>query len=742
LKNRLPKLNVIKSINSHLLTLLPLQEQHDVDELPATDLLRGERFDVMAKYIYAKLRLLNAADGWRSKVYYELQKVFGGFKEGDGSGKNSYRDYVNAFDNLLNSMIAEGFKNKEGFLPIGNDNIIIDGAHRLAASLLLGQCVPVIRFNIEPAKYDYKYFLARGLAPEVADAMALEFCRLSPNMVIAVVFPVAHGRDHEILEILSDYGQIIYEKQVVFSEIGRHNLIRQLYRNESWLGMDGEITPGLRHHVDQRFLNNRPTKFYFFVCMDLSKLKQAKARVRALFDLKNDSIHINDTYEETIRIAEQILTPNSIHFLNHAQPWVSRAFVSMFREYQTMIKQQGLDREKFCIDSGSVLAVYGLRDTNDLDYLHLGDEIALTPDSKISDHATELIYHGITLGDLLFDPENYFYYDGMKFVALGQLRKMKASRNEAKDIRDVFLIDSLSKDISNFYKLRNKLRFWVKKIYEMIVHFELWQLKLLLPESLHPIARFIYHAPFFIREILRPKERQIKYKGFILYYGRGTCSIVSVYTGKTYKPELTWKILETLKKKENPVFLDIGADNGLIIFNILASLPHTQIFVVEPNRYQYSLLKKTILCNKLEHQICLSGESFGFQMGEAYANLDNTKNAHDDSFFETGRPGVISKTKIDINTLDQWWLDANKPRIDVVKINAEYAYRVLIGAVTFLQECRPVIFLETSRYNLKLLNYLNECGYELLTLNGVPVSPNQMGEVMQPTQVFMASYRL
>ena len=130
MKNRLPKSEVIKSVNSHLLTLLPFQEEHETDELPATDLLRSERFDVMSKYIYAKLNLLNVADEWRSKVYFELQKIFG-FKEGDASGKNSHTDYLNEFDNLLNSIKANGFA---GFLPVGNNNVIIDGAHRLAAS--------------------------------------------------------------------------------------------------------------------------------------------------------------------------------------------------------------------------------------------------------------------------------------------------------------------------------------------------------------------------------------------------------------------------------------------------------------------------------------------------------------------------------------------------------------------------------------------------------------------------------
>jgi FkbM family methyltransferase len=749
MKDHLSKPEVIKSVNSHLLTLLPFQEEHEIDELPATDLLCSERFDVMSKYIYAKLTLLNVASDWRLQVYSDLQKIFG-FKEGDGSGKNSRSDYLNKFDEILNSIKTDGFKKEMGFLPIGNNNILIDGSHRLAASLLFNRHVPVIKFDIEPARYDYGYFLKRGLAPEIADSMALEFCRICLNMVIAVVFPVAEGKDDEIQSILKDYGQIAYEKQIVFSELGRHNLIRQLYRNESWLGVDGDITPGLRHHVEKRFLNDLPVKFYFVICKDDSKIKEAKARVRALFDLQNDSIHVNDTHEETIRIAEQILTPNSVHFLNHAQPWMSKNFLGMFQEYQDEIEKQNLNKEMLCIDSGSVLAVYGLRDTNDLDYLHLGNEMALELNSQISDHNAELVYHGTAIGDILFDPGNYFYYNGVKFVSLRQLRKMKTRRNEAKDIKDILLIDSLDKSMTDLYKLSRELRFLAKKIYETLTHFQMWQLKELLPEFLHPIARAIYHAPFYIRETFGSFERQIKYKGFVLHYSKGTSLIYRIRAGKTYEPELTWKILETLKRQERPVFLDIGANIGLITLNVLASLPQTYVFAFEPGPHQHSMFEKTIISNKLEHKVFLFDQALGFEVGDAYFNVHNAKDASGDGFFDTGRAGKTVKIRVAVNTLDRWWINANKPHIDVVKIDAEGAeYWILLGAVSFLKECRPVIFLEISEDNLKMYPYsmedivkhLGKCEYELRTLNGALVESNQIREVAQSTQDFMAIHR-
>ena len=745
----IPRTKVISSINSHLLPMLPIKVHHEQFTFKPSDLLTPCRFDLLAKYLYAKHKHIGSAMEWATHVYKEHLRAFGGFHEGDHSGKNNFLSFKESFDKVLDAIQQDGFIDDISLVPIGRDRVIIDGSHRLAACLFYQKPIDTVYFDTEPACYDFSYFIDNGLSLDIADAMALEYCRLNSKMLIAVIFPVARDRDDEIQEILEEYGQIAYKKQIQFSKIGRHNLIRQLYRNESWLGRDGEITTGLRHHVEKRFLNTRSVKFFFLVCSDISRIKEAKARIRALFDLENDSIHINDTHKETLRIAEQILTPNSVHFMNHAQPWLSKNFSSMFKEYQREIKKQNMNKDSLCIDSGSVLAVYGLRDTADLDYLHFENEMALNVNSKISAHNAELVYHAAPLGDLLFDPRNYFYYDGMKFLSLSALRKMKEKRNEAKDIKDMLLIDSLQDDVPNMSRFWRNMRFFFKKFYEGIIHFELWKIKNVIPESWHPIARRVYHAPFYFSQSFGPLNRKINYKGFILNYRRGTSLIFRIHTGKTYEPELTWKILEMLKRKEHPVFMDIGANIGLITLNVLGALPHARVFAFEPGPHQYSLFKKTILENGLEQKVFLFGEALGHEVGDAYFNVHNTKDASGDGFFDTGRSGDTVKIKVPVNTLDCWWIGANKPHIDVVKMDAEGAeHWILMGAVGFLNECRPVIFLEISDANLKMYPYgmedivehLGKCRYELRTLGGDLVQFGQIREVAKTTQDFIATH--
>lgn len=749
MKSILHRTEVIRSINPHLLTILPLQEYHEIDSLLPIELLCGDRFDLMSKYIYGKLRRLDVAKNWRLHVYISLQKIFG-FREGDGSGKNSQFDYLIKFDEILESIKTKGFVDEFGFLPVGFNNVLIDGAHRLAASLLYGHSVRVLKFDFVSPKYDYKYFLTRGLPIEVADSMALEFCRLSPNMVIAVVFPVALGKDDEIRRILNDYGRVAYTTQIVFSEIGRYNLIRQLYRGESWIGSDGEVTPGLYRHVTGRFSGKSPVKFYFILKNNTTDIRDAKGRIRELFGLQNDSIHINDTHEETVRIAEQTLVPNSVHFLNHAQPWLRKNFLDLFKEYKKQIEIQNLDKEKYCVDSGSVLAAYGLRDTNDLDYLHLGPKMILAPDAKISEHNGELHYHETSIGDILFDPNNYFYYDGMKFISLNQLRKMKTRRNEAKDIMDILLIDSLIGDMSDLHKLSRRIRFLFKKTYELFTHFQPWQLKYLIPEFFHPIAKKIYHALFYFKETFGPFERKTKYKGFVLNYSKGTSLIYRIRHGETYEPELTWRIMEALRKSATPVFMDIGSNIGLVTLNVLASFPVARIFAFEPGPHQYSLFRKTILENSLQDNVILSNYALSFETGEVFFSIHHTKDSSGDGFIDTGRAGKIEKIKVSVTTLDHWWLEMGKPQIDVVKIDAEGAeHWILMGGVEFLHECRPIVFLEISEENLKkypyvpedIIRHLNNHGYVLLTLNGVVIYADDMKEVIKNNHDFMATPR-
>ena len=84
----------------------------------------------------------------------------------------------------------------------------------------------------------------------------------------------------------------------------------------------------------------------------------------------------------------------------------------------------------------------GLREGNDLDYLHNSEEIQ--GHHLIHSHNEYGIgrYH-TNRDNIIYNPENHFYYDDIKFASLEVVKKLKEVRMEQKDIRDIHLINEV-----------------------------------------------------------------------------------------------------------------------------------------------------------------------------------------------------------------------------------------------------------------------------------------------------------
>ena len=430
-------------INSGWYRWMQHQNELPIYEAEPLELLNGWRFDVMAKYVYAKFRERGYESRFGAELYREHVRVWNGFHERDGSGKQGEEAYFSCFHEVLDSVKNGAFDNQRSLLPLGDGDILLDGAHRLAACLLYQQNAYCVRLGVKPWKFGGNYFLRKGLARRWCDGIALEMCKVMPDSYIVVVFPSAAGRGEEIRAILQEHGEILYEKQVRLHGQGRLQLIKQLYLGEPWLGTPYNRFAGARKKAERCFAIEGPIRCFAYRSR-LERTKQAKDKIRDLFQIGKNSVHINDTHEETARIAQVLFNDNSLHMLNHARHReVSAKFNHLFESYKSALAESGADPDCFCIDSSAVLAAYGLREPNDLDYLHDGyDELgALGP--KIASHNGELRYHATTKHDILYNPQHHFHYDGMKFATLDIVMRYKENRREDKDLADIRLIRSL-----------------------------------------------------------------------------------------------------------------------------------------------------------------------------------------------------------------------------------------------------------------------------------------------------------
>ena len=166
----------------------------------------------------------------------------------------------------------------------------------------------------------------------------------------------------------------------------------------------------------------------------LEDVIKIKTKIRSLFNLGNNSIHITDTQEEARRMARIIFNDNSIHFLNYGKPNTYAIFNKKLDLYKKFIYENNINTKDIALDAGTVIAAYGLRNSNDIDYLLNNSDELYSINNKYgcNSHDEELIYHNKTKEKLIYDQRIFFYFNDIKFIALHQVYSMKKTEMKKK----------------------------------------------------------------------------------------------------------------------------------------------------------------------------------------------------------------------------------------------------------------------------------------------------------------------
>ena len=389
------------------------------------DLLTHKRFDAVIKYLYAS----NLSSDYYKSAYKEHIRVWNNFYEATPR-KRCFEDFDNAFKSILNNTVDEP-------VPVNNEGHIANGAHRLAAALYHQRLINIRNTNSNenyPIECDYKFFIKKGLPQAILKRTAVEYAKLKSNTHVICLFPIAHTRIQEVMNIIDEYSNVFYHSSSELNSEGQLGLMKEIYLAESikqkavtsagWANEEG-----IRRKGNQCFRGNTKVTFVLVDAKNLETLKEMKNKIRALFNVGNHSVHINDFHEETIRIAKTVFNDNSIHFLNNRKN-------ILFPNYRKLINATKPD-DNTVITGSSVLSLYGLRDCKDLDLIYYNN-------APVDSHNQYLETHyKLTLDNIINNPIYHLYYNGFKYVSLDVIKNMKIRRNEPKDIIDVQLIERL-----------------------------------------------------------------------------------------------------------------------------------------------------------------------------------------------------------------------------------------------------------------------------------------------------------
>ncbi len=426
-------------VDSHLYPEL-IREEYEVKVCNAIELLTYNRLDLAFKLVYLNMRNHHAS--YAEELYKDHIRAFtlGTFQEYGNEEKSSFEHYLLDFKDISKNIENHGFDSTQTIIPVSRDGSILNGAHRLACAIFHNKRVRCIELETPSPQYNYECFYKRGISNTNLEVAVNQFIQTASNVYLAFIWPIATGKDKEIESI---FNKIIYKKEVLLNLDGAHNLLSQIYAGEEWLGSIENNFRGVDVKRNKCFTNSKHLRVIAFQSDSLLDTLQMKEQIRALFNIGKHSIHITDTKEEALKMSQIIFNENSIHFLNFAKPYKFPSAHKQIHVYKEFLIQNSICPVLCLVDSSLVLALYGIRKANDIDYLTLDYKKPTKLVGTAEPHDSELKYHKKTKEDLILDSKHYFYFEGIKFVSFKTLYKMKKSRAGKKDKNDCSIMEAL-----------------------------------------------------------------------------------------------------------------------------------------------------------------------------------------------------------------------------------------------------------------------------------------------------------
>jgi len=462
-----------------------VQDSYEVKTIKANKLLRHIRFDLAFKLFF--LEMIDKDAKLAKEVYKEHIRAFslGKYTEPGNENKNSIDLFLKEFHKIFEDIRINGFDSTKTLIPLSKNSFIANGSHRVASAIFLSKKVKYVEIDTIDHIYDYKFFTSRNIASDILDAVATKFIEYAENIYIAFLWPIATGHDEKIESVIPN---IVYRKEITLTPNGAHNLISQLYYGAEWLGSVEDNFMGSQGKLEQCFKGSGPLRIVAFQAGSLDEVLKIKECVRDIFKAGKHSIHITDTKQEAIKIARVVFNENSIHFLNYAKPNTYISTHEKMNKFKDFIRVNDLNVDELLIDSGMILSIYGLRQANDIDYFLDNNNKLKRSIEGIENNDETLKFHDKSKLELIYNPNNYFYFNDLKFTSFNQLYKMKKNRYEVRDRNDFKLMEALIEN-NSFKKLiiQTRQRFYYAKI--KLKHNSLLFLK---KYKLYEITRIVY----------------------------------------------------------------------------------------------------------------------------------------------------------------------------------------------------------------------------------------------------------
>lgn len=438
-----------------------LSQECEQRTVPARSLLGPRRFDLYAILFYIDMKVRGVQDMAYPREIYKartLALTLDTMSEAGNSAKNNFDDFIHTLDALIDDCRAGRWDSSRTLVPVDKDGVLIDGAHRTACAAYFGLDVRILQFKAQTAAHITSQFLTteRHLPQAVADLMALEACRWHTDLFMLFMWPKAFTQPDTLTQAMDKVRhrtEVVHEKEAKMTYTAIRNLMIQIYGHMDWVGGIDNDFAATFVKADEVWDANAHTHFVLLQAPSCDYVLALKAELREMFHIALASCHSTDNAQETLLAANAIYNPNSLHFLLHGAPTAFKQSYRVVERFREVAARCG-GADNYVIDSGMVLAMYGVRPTSDLDYISLNaTEHSADMEREGFDSHNGASYYRQAAADLVLLPYHHFCFAGLKFVCPERLLEFKLARaaatHDIKDAADAKMLKVLVSDKKN-----------------------------------------------------------------------------------------------------------------------------------------------------------------------------------------------------------------------------------------------------------------------------------------------------
>lgn len=462
------------------------KKRYKIVKVDPYDLITSNRLDLQFKICYLKLKNLNPLIA--TDIYKQDLKIvtLGSYSEKNDNNKNTFLDFVSTFDNIYKSLSIKDFDYKESIIPLANDGSILNGSHRVSAAYVLSKSVWAVKTELSPIDLSYKTYKTRGADLDILEYVIKRYIYKQKNIYAAFIWPSISSKR---LNFMNKFKNIIYTKSFELNSLGKYNLLHELYKHMNWIGTKKNHYYGLVKKYNECFSTNNPIHLIIFKEDEFKEVLKIKSEIRIISNIRYSAIHITDNDEQTREVVELLFNVSGLLLLENSKNLTSRKIKYKLNQLQKYCNHNNLNIDEILVNSGFVLEIYGLRDSDDIDIITLKD----TESTKlINNHNSQKKYLETDYDEIISNYKKTFYFRGFNFINLETLYNFKRNRGEKKDIYDMKIISNLLKNNAtpNFFR---KYKYTIK-LYLIRLKQKFFELVLLLLKKLklYKIIKKIY----------------------------------------------------------------------------------------------------------------------------------------------------------------------------------------------------------------------------------------------------------